>query len=89
MSITRLHEQKLVRKPAMVAHTFTPSAWEAEAGGVSGFMDSLVKSEFQDSHGCTEKFCLGKTKQKNKQKQKAGKNPELYLSAQVGSHPAS
>ena len=45
----------------MVAHVFNPRNWEAEAGR---FLSSRTawSTEFQDSHGYTEKPCL-KTKQ--------------------------
>ena len=44
---------------AVVAHAFSPSTWEAEAGG---FLSSRPawSTEFQDSHGYTEKPCLEK-----------------------------
>jgi hypothetical protein len=47
---------------AVVAHTFNPSTWVAEAG------------EFQDSQGHTEKPCLEKTNKtkQNKVKTKTG-----------------
>jgi hypothetical protein len=38
---------------AVVEHAFNPSTWEAEAGG---FLS--LQSEFQNSHGYTEKSCL-------------------------------
>jgi hypothetical protein len=50
----------------MVAHTFNPSTWEAEA--VSG--QPGLQSEFQNSQDYTEKPCLEKQNQRNKQKTK-------------------
>jgi hypothetical protein len=32
-SISRTHIKKVDPSPAVVAHTFNPSTWEAEAGG--------------------------------------------------------
>jgi hypothetical protein len=55
------HDEMFATSPAVVAHAFDPSTWEAEAGG------SL---EFQDSQGYSEKPCLKKTKT-NKQKKKS------------------
>jgi hypothetical protein len=56
-------------RQALVAHTFNPSTWEAEAGGFLEFEASLVyiQREFQDSQGYTEKPCLEKPKHKTKQ----------------------
>jgi hypothetical protein len=55
----------------LVAHTFNPSTWEAEAGR---FLSSRPKAspvyrrEFQDSQDYTEKPCLeNKTKQNKPQ----------------------
>jgi hypothetical protein len=46
----------------VVAHSFNPSNWKAEAvRGQPG-----LPSEFQDSQGYTEKPCLEKTKRKKK-----------------------
>jgi hypothetical protein len=53
----------------MVAHAFNPSTLEAEAGG---FLS--LQSEFQDSQGYTEKPCLEKKNQTNKQQQKIKPN---------------
>ena len=62
----------------MVAHTFNPSAWEAEAGG---FLSSSLplQSEFQDSQGYTEKPCFdrkkkGRKKERKKRKKKRKKD---------------
>ena len=47
----------------MVVHTFSPSTWEVETGGflwVQG--QPILKSEFQDSQGYTEKLYLNKPK---------------------------
>jgi hypothetical protein len=56
----------------VVAHTFNPSTWEAEAGR---FL-SLRPAWSTDSQGYTEKPCLkkqNKTKQTNKQTNKKQK----------------
>ena len=58
----------------ILSHIIKP--WEAEAGGflwVPG--QPGLKSEFQDSHGYTEKPCLQKTKQ-NKTKQNKTRNKQ-------------
>jgi hypothetical protein len=49
----------------VVAHTFNPRTWEAEAGG---FLSSRPawSTEFQDSQGYTEKPCLEKNQKKKK-----------------------
>jgi hypothetical protein len=62
--------KKIKFSRAVVAHTFNPSTWEAEAGGFLSFQGQPgLQSEFQDSQGYTEKPCLGKPKNKqNKQK---------------------
>ena len=52
-------------KPGMEMHTFNPITWEAEAGGGQGQVG--LQSEFQDSQDYTEKPCLNK--QTNKQKE--------------------
>ena len=48
---------------AVVAHTFNPSTWEAEAGGFLSLQPGL-QSEFQDRQGYTEKPCLKKNNNK-------------------------
>jgi hypothetical protein len=55
---------------AVVAHTFNPSTWEAEAGGFLSSSQPGLQGEFQDSQGYTKKPCLEKTKNKNKQTKK-------------------
>jgi hypothetical protein len=52
--------------PAVVAHSFSPSTWEA-----GGFLSSRPawSTEFQDSQGYTEKPCLEKTKRKEGRKE--------------------
>jgi hypothetical protein len=52
----------------MVAHTFNPSTWEAEAVDFWAWGQPGLQSKFQDNQVYTEKPCL-KTKQ-NKTKQK-------------------
>ena len=47
---------------AMAAHSFNPSTWEAEAGGVLSSRSAWSIEEFQNSQGCTEKPYLGKKK---------------------------
>jgi hypothetical protein len=47
---------------AVVAHTFNPSTWEAEAVDFWVRGQPALQSEFQDSQGYTEKFCLKKPK---------------------------
>jgi hypothetical protein len=44
----------------VVAHAFNPSTWEAEAGRFLSSRPAGLQSEFQDSHGFTEKPCLKK-----------------------------
>jgi hypothetical protein len=51
----------------MVAHTFNPSTWEAEAGGFFVRGQPGLQSEFQDSQGYTEKPCLEKEKERKKE----------------------
>jgi hypothetical protein len=48
---------------------FNPSTWEAEAGEFLSLRPAW-STEFQDSHGYTEKPCLQKSKQTNKQTNK-------------------
>jgi hypothetical protein len=50
----------------VVAYTFNPSTWEAEAGG---FL-SLRPSEFQNSQAYTVKPCQKEKKKKKKKKKK-------------------
>jgi hypothetical protein len=59
-------ERILTDSGAVVAHTFNPSTWEAEAGRFLSSKPAWSKSEFQDNQGYTEKPCLKKTKQKTK-----------------------
>jgi hypothetical protein len=60
----------------MVAHTFDLSTLEAEAGG---FLSSRPawSTEFQDSQGYTEKPCLEKQTNKNKQTKKGNCDTRL------------
>ena len=51
-----------------MTHAFSPSTWEAEAGKSRGRGQPDLQSEFQDSQGYTEKPCLDKNKNKQKQK---------------------
>ena len=44
----------------MAAHAFNPSTWEAEVGGFLSRGQPGLQSEFQDSHGYTEKPHLEK-----------------------------
>jgi hypothetical protein len=54
---------KIWGQPGVVAHTFSPSTREAEAGGfLSSRPQSGLQSEFQDSQDYTEKPCLEKPK---------------------------
>jgi hypothetical protein len=55
------------RSRVVVAHTFNPSTWEAEAGGFLSLRPAGLQSEFQDSQGYTEKPCPIKTKQNKNQ----------------------
>ena len=50
---------------AVVAHTFNPSTWEAEAGRFLSSRTAWLQSEFQVSQGYTEKPCLGKPNNNN------------------------
>jgi hypothetical protein len=51
----------------VVAHAFNPSTWEAEAGGFLSSRPAGLQNEFQDSQDYTEKPCVEKPKQTNKQ----------------------
>jgi hypothetical protein len=67
--------------PGVVAHAFSSSTREAEAGGfLSSQGQPGLQSEFQDSKGYTEKPCLEKPNQtkpkQNKPKQNKTKKPE-------------
>jgi hypothetical protein len=42
----------------VVAHAYSPSPWEAEAGRFLNSRQPGLQSEFQDSQGYTEKPCL-------------------------------
>jgi hypothetical protein len=71
----------------MLAHTFNPSTWEAEAGGFLSSSPPGLQSEFQDSQGYTEKHCLekqNKTKQ-NKTKQNKTKPNKTKVLKQLNS----
>jgi hypothetical protein len=57
----------------VAAHAFNPSTWEAEVGGFLSRGQPGLQSEFQDSHGYTEKPCLEKPKKKKKKKRKKEK----------------
>jgi hypothetical protein len=74
---TNLGNEKILGR-AEVAHTFNPSTWEAEAGGVRG--QPGLQSEFQDSQGYTEKPCLKKPKKKKKKKRKKEKKKRSWIS---------
>jgi hypothetical protein len=56
----------------VVALSFNPSTREAKAGAFLSSRPACIQSEFQDSHGYTEKPCLKKTK-KTKQNKKQNK----------------
>jgi hypothetical protein len=60
--ISLRQEQEFV--PGVVAHTFNPSTWEAEAGGFLSSRPAGLQSKFQDSQGYTEKPCLEKPEKK-------------------------
>jgi hypothetical protein len=64
----------------VVAHTFNPSTWEAEADGSLTLSQPGLLNEFQDSQGYTEKN-LSQTKQ-NKTKQNENK-PKMLQSPQT------
>jgi hypothetical protein len=51
-------------QPGMVAQTFNPSTWEAEADGFLSSSPAGLQSEFQDSQDYTKKPCLEKPKNK-------------------------
>jgi hypothetical protein len=67
LSIIRIRMTGLSQ--AVIAHTFNPSTWEAEAGG---FLSSRpawsTKCVPGHSQGYTEKPCLEKPKKKKKKK---------------------
>jgi hypothetical protein len=72
---------------------FNPSTQEAEAGGFLSSRQSGLQSEFQNSHGYTEKPCLEKTKNKTKNKKtktkkqkKKQQKKEVTFSCQAGWH---
>ena len=50
----------------MVVYAFNPSTGEAEAGGF--LSQPGLQSEFQDSQGYTEKPCLEKPKEREREK---------------------
>jgi hypothetical protein len=52
------YSQERFQKPGVVAHTFNPSTWEAEAGLSSSLVQPGLQRELQDSQGYTEKPCL-------------------------------
>jgi hypothetical protein len=54
---------------AVVVHAFNPSTWEAEAGGFQVQVQGQpgLQSEFQDSHGYTQKPCLEKPEKNKKE----------------------
>lgn len=58
----------------MVVHDFHPSTWEAETDGSPWVQGQRgLHSEFQDSQGYVEKFCLNKKARKQANKQKTNK----------------
>jgi hypothetical protein len=57
---------KQLVKPGVVVHAFNPSTREEEAGGFLSSRPAWLQSKFQDSQDYTEKPCL--EKQINKQK---------------------
>jgi hypothetical protein len=65
----------------MVAHTFNPSTWEAEASEFLSSSQPGLQSEIQDSQGYPEKPCLEPPPQKKKnQNKKPKQQPQrLYL----------
>jgi hypothetical protein len=62
----------------MVVRAFNPSTQEAEAGRSLSLRPAWCISEFQDSQGYTEKLCLKKLRQTNKNQNKT----ELHVSTQ-------
>jgi hypothetical protein len=58
----------------MVAHVFNPSPGRQRQVDFWVRGQLSLQSEFQDSQAYTEKPCLKKTKQTNKQKQKQKQN---------------
>jgi hypothetical protein len=66
--ILKKRKKKERNSQAVVAHTFNPSTWEAEAGRFLSSRPAWATSEFQGSQSYTEKPCL--EKQTNKQTKK-------------------
>jgi hypothetical protein len=62
---------KKKNQPGAVAHAFNPSTREAEASGFLSEGQPGLQSEFQDSHGYTEKPCLKKTPPQKKKEPEA------------------
>jgi hypothetical protein len=61
----------------VVAHTFNPSIWEAEASGYLSLRPVWSTSLVQDSQGYyTEQLCLEKSKPKNKSQKTKTKNKQ-------------
>jgi hypothetical protein len=60
----------------MVAHTFNPSTWEAEAGRFLSSRPACLQSEFQDSQGYTKKLCLENQTKPNQTKPKQNKTKQ-------------
>jgi hypothetical protein len=64
---------------AVVAHTFNPSPWEAEAGGFLSLRASWSTEGVLGQPGLHRETLSRKNKKQNKQKQKKGKNQNNVL----------
>jgi hypothetical protein len=68
-----MHKKKFQgekKSRAVVAHTFNPSTWEAEAGGFLSSRPAWSTEWAPGQQGYTQKPCLKKTKKYNKTSKK-------------------
>jgi hypothetical protein len=56
------------KSPGVVAHTFNPSTWEAQAGGFLSSRPAWSTKWIPGSQGYTEKPCLKKQNKNNNKK---------------------
>jgi hypothetical protein len=74
----------MLNHQVVVAHTFSPSTWEAKAGRFLSSSQPGLQSEFQDSQGYTEKPSLEKTKQNKTKQNKTKQNKQKKM---LNHHP--
>ena len=65
-------------EPGMVAHTFNPSTWEAEAGGFLSSRPAWSQVSSRTAKA-TQRSPVSKNQKKGKKKKKKGKKKKVFV----------